>query len=185
MKLTTSRQSRDGDPPQPTSHRAMPAKKSPSPRVSRWTSVLIATLALNPGPVVHSSSASLDLARFRGQVVVVDFWASWCKPCRQSIPWLNALRERYGPQGLTIIGVNVDAERTDAEKFQREVPIAFEVLYDPAGKLAAQFGVQGMPSTFIFDREGKLVRTLLGFRANHSGEHEAAIQDLLKGKSTS
>ena len=162
----------------------MLAEKSPFARGSRWTSALIAILALSLGPTAHSSLTSLDLARYRGQVVVVDFWASWCKPCRQSIPWLNGLRERYGSQGLTIIGVNLDAEHGDAEKFLREVPIAFDVLYDPQGKLAEQFGVQGMPSTFVFDRDGKLVRTLLGFRSNHSGEHEAAIQDLLRRKST-
>jgi thiol-disulfide isomerase/thioredoxin len=163
----------------------MPAVKTHFTGVSRWTLLVFATLLLDPGPAARSGSVSLDLSRYRGQVVVVDFWASWCKPCRQSIPWLNGLRERYGSQGLTIIGVNLDAERGDADRFQREVPIAFEVLYDPEGKLAEQFGVQGMPSTFVFDREGKLVRTLLGFRANHTGEHEAAIQDLLKGKSTS
>ncbi len=163
----------------------MLAVKSPFTGVFRWTLLVFATLVLGPVPASRASSASLDLARYRGQVVVVDFWASWCKPCRQSIPWLNSLRARYGSQGLTIVGVNLDVERADAEKFQREVPIAFEVLYDPEGKLAEQFGVQGMPSTFLFDREGKLVRTLLGFRANHTGEPEAAIQDLLKGNSTS
>lgn len=163
----------------------MLALKSPLARVSRWTSALLATLALAAGSSANSGLASLDLARYRGQVVVVDFWASWCKPCRQSIPWLNGLRERYASQGLTIIGVNVDAERADAEKFQREVPIDFEVLYDPQGKLAEQFDVQGMPSTFVYDRDGKLVRTLLGFRPGRSEEHEAAIQDLLQRKSTS
>jgi thiol-disulfide isomerase/thioredoxin len=163
----------------------MLAVKSPIARVSRWTSALVVLLAWTLAPTANSSIGSLDLARYRGQVVVVDFWASWCKPCRQSIPWLNGLRERYGSQGLTVIGINVDADHGDAEKFQREVPIAFDVLYDPQGKLAEQFGVQGMPSTFVFDRDGKLVRTLLGFRPNHSGEHEAAIQDLLKRKSTS
>lgn len=131
-----------------------------------------------------ATPASLDLARYRGQVVVVDFWASWCKPCRQSIPWLNDLRARYGAQGLVIIGVNVDAERADAERFQRDVPIDFEVLYDPQGKLAEQFGVQGMPSSFIFDRDGKLAHTLLGFREKRRDQHETEIQNLLHRKTS-
>ena len=125
-----------------------------------------------------------DFARYRGQVVVVDFWASWCKPCRQSIPWLNDLRTRYGAQGLVIVGVNVDANRADAEKFLREVPIGFEVLYDPQGKVAEQFGLQGMPSSFVFDREGKLAHTLLGYREARRGEHETEILNLLKRKSS-
>jgi thiol-disulfide isomerase/thioredoxin len=129
-------------------------------------------------------STALDLARFHGQVVVVDFWASWCKPCRQSIPWLNELRARYGTQGLVVIGVNVDAERADAERFQRSVPIDFEVLYDPQGKLAQQFGVQGMPSSFVFDRDGKLAQTLLGFREARRDQHEAEIQNLLHRKTS-
>jgi thiol-disulfide isomerase/thioredoxin len=125
-----------------------------------------------------------DFARYRGQVVVIDFWASWCKPCRQSIPWLNDLRTRYGAQGLVIVGVNVDANRADAEKFLREVPIGFEVLYDPQGKVAEQFGLQGMPSSFVFDREGKLAHTLLGYREARRGEHETEILNLLKRKSS-
>jgi cytochrome c biogenesis protein CcmG/thiol:disulfide interchange protein DsbE len=109
----------------------------------------------------------------------VDFWASWCKPCRQSIPWLNTLRERYGASGLTVIGVNVDAERRDAERFLRDVPIEFEVVFDPDGALARQFKVQAMPSTYIFDRTGKIVETHLGFRDAKKDEKEAAIRNLL------
>ena len=125
-----------------------------------------------------------DLARYRGQVVVIDFWASWCKPCRQSIPWLNDLRARYGPQGLVIVGVNVDTSRDDADRFQRDIPIDFEVRYDPQGELAEHFRLQGMPTTFVFDRDGKLARTLLGYREARRMEHETAILDLLKRKSS-
>jgi thiol-disulfide isomerase/thioredoxin len=82
------------------------------------------------------ATQALDLSRHRGRVVIVDFWASWCKPCRQSIPWLNTLKARYGADGLTIIGVNVDAEREDADRFLRDVPIDFEVMFDPDGDVA-------------------------------------------------
>ena len=138
--------------------------------------VLLVAAAAAPSP------PSLDLSPYRGQVVVVDFWASWCKPCRESIPWLNQLRTRYGNQGLVIIGVNVDAERADAERFLRQVPIEFQVLYDSQGSIARQFDLQAMPSTFVFDRAGKLVRTHLGFREDHRREHEAELAQLLSGE---
>ena len=127
-----------------------------------------------------SVSEPFDLARHRGHIVVVDFWASWCKPCRQSIPWLNSMRERYGASGLTIIGVNVDAERGDADRFLRDVPIEFEVVFDPKGDLAREFKVQGMPSSFVFDRAGKLVESFVGFRDAKKDEHEAALKKLLE-----
>src|SRR5688572_24512082 len=125
-----------------------------------------------------ASPPALDLARYHGNVVVVDFWASWCKPCRQSIPWLNEMRRRYGAQGLVIIGVNVDAERVDAERFLREVPADFDIVYDIQGTLASQFGVQAMPSTFVFDRDGKLIHTLHGFRESRRAQHETELQTL-------
>ena len=112
--------------------------------------------------------------------MIVDFWASWCKPCRQSIPWLNAMRARYGEAGLEVIGINVDAERGDADRFLREVPIEFEVIFDPHGELAKEFKVRGMPSSYVFDRTGKLVQTHLGFRDAKKDEKEAGLQALLR-----
>lgn len=150
------------------------------PMIARIAAMLF--IAATIGTVSGASSGSsepLDLARHSGRVVVVDFWASWCKPCRQSIPWLNAMRERYGASGLTIIGVNVDAERADADRFLREVPIEFEIVFDPKGELAKQFKVQGMPSSFVFDRTGKMVETHLGFREAKKDANEASLRNLL------
>jgi thiol-disulfide isomerase/thioredoxin len=140
-----------------------------------WGAAMVTTVSA-ASPV---DAPPLDLARHRGRVVIVDFWASWCKPCRQSIPWLNAMRERYGANGLTIIGVNVDAARADADRFLRDVPIDFEIVFDPKGDLAKQFKVQGMPSSYLFDRAGKLVDTHLGFRDAKKDENEAALRNLL------
>jgi len=126
-----------------------------------------------------ANASPFDLANHRGRVVIIDFWASWCKPCRQSIPWLNAMRARYGADGLDVIGVNVDVVRSDAERFMREVPIEFEIIYDPNGELAKQFKVQGMPSSYVFDRSGKMVQTHLGFRNAKKAENEAALKNLL------
>ena len=161
----------------------MLVKRLRTARVSRLAAGLL-TLLASISCLAAAPELPADFARYRGQVVVVDFWASWCKPCRQSIPWLNELRTRYGPQGLVIVGVNVDANRADAEKFQREVPIGFEVLYDPEGKLAEQFGLKGMPTSFVFDRGGKLAHTLLGYRETQRSGHETEILNLLKRKSS-
>ena len=127
-----------------------------------------------------TDAPSFDLTRHQGKVVIVDFWASWCKPCRESIPWLNAMRARYGEAGLEVIGINVDAERGDADRFLREVPIEFEVIFDPHGELAKEFKVRGMPSSYVFDRTGKLVQTHLGFRDAKKDEKEAGLQALLR-----
>jgi cytochrome c biogenesis protein CcmG, thiol:disulfide interchange protein DsbE len=161
----------------------MLAPRRRTARVSRLAVGLAALLAA-ASCLAAAPELPPDFARYRGQVVVVDFWASWCKPCRQSIPWLNDLRARYGAQGLVIVGVNVDANRVDADRFQRDVRIDFEVRYDPQGKLAEQFGLQGMPTSYVFDRDGKLVHTLLGYREARRDDHETEILNLLKRKSS-
>src|SRR5687767_3653551 len=99
------------------------------PGIARMAALLFCAVLLGAVCGVTRAAEPLDLTRHRGRVVIVDFWASWCKPCRQSIPWLNTMRERYGASGLTIIGVNVDAERRDADRFLRDVPIEFEVVF--------------------------------------------------------
>lgn len=126
-----------------------------------------------------SEAGAFDLGRYRGNVVVLDFWASWCKPCRQSIPWLNEMRSRYGARGLVIIGVNVDANRADAERFLESTPIDFDVVFDPQGTLAQRYALKGMPSTFVFDRDGRLVTSHLGFQQAKTGARETALKLLI------
>jgi thiol-disulfide isomerase/thioredoxin len=82
-----------------------------------------------------SRADSLELERYRGKIVVVDFWASWCAPCRRSFPWLNEIQAKYRDR-VVVIGVNVDREQADAAQFLRDVPAKFPVIYDPAGELA-------------------------------------------------
>lgn len=141
--------------------------------------MLLCLLALFAAVATAAASTEFDLGRYHGRVVIVDFWASWCKPCRESIPWLNELQARYGPQGLVIIGINVDAERRDADRFLREVPTDFEVLFDPGGKLAQRFDVPGMPATYLFDRSGVLAENHLGFRQAQRAGFEARVSSLL------
>ena len=148
--------------------------------LARLAAAVIASALLSASSGAAPVGANaFDLAQHRGRVVILDFWASWCKPCRQSIPWLNSMRARYGASGLDIIGVNVDANRGDADRFLRDVPIEFEIIFDPDGDLARRFKVQGMPSSYVFDRSGALVETHVGFRDARKAQHEAALKNLL------
>ena len=127
---------------------------------------------------VHADEP-LDLTRFRGKVVLVDFWASWCVPCRQSFPWLNAMQSRYADRGLVVVGVNVDAERDAAAAFLRDVPAQFPIVYDPAGAVASRYQVMGMPSSYVFGPDGTLLAQHIGFRLANREERERELLDLL------
>jgi cytochrome c biogenesis protein CcmG/thiol:disulfide interchange protein DsbE len=139
--------------------------------------VALACFALTA--VAADTGDSLDLERFRGKVVVVDFWASWCAPCRHSFAWLNDMQAKYGPRGLVVIGVNVDRERGEAERFLEGTPAAFQILYDPDGELAARYEVPGMPSSYVFAPDGKLAGRHIGFRKATQAEREAELVRLL------
>jgi cytochrome c biogenesis protein CcmG/thiol:disulfide interchange protein DsbE len=123
---------------------------------------------------------ALDLAHYRGKIVVVDFWASWCEPCRHSFPWLNAMQAKYAARGLVIIGVNVDRERAAADRFLRDVPANFQILYDPAGTLATRYDVPGMPTSFVIGPDGDIVGRHVGFKNGLREEREAELQKLLE-----
>jgi thiol-disulfide isomerase/thioredoxin len=114
-----------------------------------------------------------------GRVIWVDFWASWCVPCRRSFPWLNSMHRKYGADGLQIIAVNLDKDRALADAFLAEVPAEFALRFDPAGALAKQYGVQAMPSSFLIDAEGNVLATHAGFRTADAAEYERAITDAL------
>ena len=122
----------------------------------------------------------LDLTRFRGKVVLVDFWASWCEPCRHSFPWLNAMQAKYGDRGLVVIGVNVDRDRADADRFLRDVPAEFQIVYDPAGTLASRYDLPGMPVSYVIGPQGDIVGRHIGFRNGLRAEREAELQKLLE-----
>lgn len=122
----------------------------------------------------------LHLADHRGKVVYVDFWASWCGPCVQSFPWMNAMQDKYGDAGLVIIAVNVDRDRERVEDFLSRVPAKFELIYDPAGELATEFDLGGMPCSFLVDRRGVLRGDHVGFREDDAQQLEQWIQSLLK-----
>ena len=123
--------------------------------------VLLLLAAVSPAALAGGDR--LELAQFKGQVVYLDFWASWCAPCRESFPWMNRLQNELGHDGLVVIAVNVDRERADADRFLREHPAHFRIVYDPDGLLAEKFGVRGMPTSFLIDRNGHVQSRHEGF----------------------
>jgi len=130
--------------------------------------------ALDVGAAAPMPKPGLD-----GRVVLVDFWASWCAPCRKSFPALDALQKRYGEQGLTVVGVNVDTDRGEADRFLAAVPVTFAIVYDAEGKMPEQYGVKAMPSSYVVGRDGKLRFANLGFHAKDEEKLEAAIKAAL------
>jgi len=122
----------------------------------------------------------LDLAAFEGKVVVLDFWASWCVPCRRSFPWWNTMQARYADEGLVIIGVNLDNDAEAAAGFLREFPADFRIYYDESKALARQFNVQAMPSSYILGRDGVVVSRHFGFKVKQQDEFEALLVDALR-----
>jgi cytochrome c biogenesis protein CcmG, thiol:disulfide interchange protein DsbE len=111
----------------------------------------------------------------RSAATWVDFWASWCTPCRLSFPWMNQLHERLGPRGLRIVAVNLDARRADAERFLAQHPAQFEVLFDAEGRLAARLQLKAMPSSLLLDGSGRESWRHAGFRAGEAAALETRL----------
>jgi cytochrome c biogenesis protein CcmG, thiol:disulfide interchange protein DsbE len=127
-------------------------------------------------------AADLDLNAYRGKVVYLDFWASWCGPCKQSFPWMETLKDAYGRQGLTVIAVNLDMDRADADIFLERFRPTFEVRFDPKGELAALYKVRAMPSSVLIDRHGVARFTHEGYRPVDGAAYEAQVRELLAEK---
>lgn len=129
-----------------------------------------------PFALLDATGELVPLERLRGKVVYVDFWASWCGPCRRSFPWMSEISKRYHPQGLVVIGVNTDKKRSDADRFLQQTPAAFTVVFDAAGATPSAWGVKAMPSSFLLDREGRLVAIETGF----DDERKAAVEERIR-----
>jgi thiol-disulfide isomerase/thioredoxin len=121
----------------------------------------------------------LDLSQYQEKVVYIDFWASWCGPCRESFPWINAINDKYKDKGLIVIGVNVDAERESAELFLKTNPANFNLLADPTGMLAEKYALLGMPSSFVIDGKGVVRERHVGFKKSNVQQYEDGIVTLL------
>jgi thiol-disulfide isomerase/thioredoxin len=131
-------------------------------------------------PALKGEVVTLD--QLRGKVVYVDFWASWCGPCRRSFPWMNEMQQKYGARGFTVIAVNVDKKRADADKFLALIPASFTVVFDPTGATPTAWAVKGMPSSYLIDARGTVTFVERGFLDESKGPLEERIKALLAAK---
>ena len=129
---------------------------------------------------LEQSSQTLSLASLRGSVVYVDFWASWCVPCRLSMPALDALYRQNRARGFAVVGINKDVSADDAQRFLRRIPVTFPLLSDARDAAAHAFNVKAMPSGYLVDRKGIVRQVHRGFTAQTAAELERQIEELLK-----
>lgn len=157
------------------------------PRALLFTAFFVGLLALHPVMAenkapearLNTPQGEIKLSDLKGQVIYLDFWASWCGPCRKSFPWMNTLQSQYKDKGLKIIGVNLDSEPEKADQFLSKVPADFTIAMDPEGKIAELFQVKGMPTSYLIDRQGNLRLQHIGFRQKDTEKLEAKIKNLL------
>lgn len=130
--------------------------------------------------VAALDKGQITLSQFKGRVVYLDFWASWCGPCKQSFPWMNSMQEKFQSHGLEVVAVNLDENVDDANKFLAGTPAKFTVAFDAKGQIPRQYGVKGMPTSYLIDREGKIVYQHMGFNAKDRDFLEQKILETLK-----
>ena len=130
--------------------------------------------ATAPAFTLPAREGEVSLEALKGKVVYVDFWASWCEPCRRSFAWMNTLHEKYGDH-LAIVAIDLDRRREDAEGFLAKNPVPFSIAFDPAGKVPEAFPVAAMPSSFVLGPDGKVLHAQAGFDPKKTGEMEALL----------
>ena len=135
--------------------------------------------ALSMAPLAETA-APVSMAGLKGNVVYVDFWASWCVPCRLSMPKLDEIYRNNKARGFVVIGVNKDATPADAQRFLARVPVTFSLVRDPADAAAKGFDVKAMPSGYLVDRKGVVRHVHRGFTAETGAALEKQIDSLLK-----
>ncbi|NOQ76777.1 MAG: redoxin domain-containing protein [Methylococcaceae bacterium] len=127
-----------------------------------------------------SENGKVTLSMYEGKVIYLDFWASWCPPCKESFPWMNEMQEKYQSQGLEVVTINLDANRNDAEKFLLENSTSFTVAFDTEGKTPLQYGIKGMPTSYLIDKKGNIAFQHEGFHSKDKELLEDRIQVLLQ-----
>ncbi len=124
----------------------------------------------------------VQLSAYQGHVVYLDFWASWCGPCKQSFPWMNEMQSKYKAQGLRVLAVNLDQKPADAQAFLKETPAAFDVAFDNSGKTPKAYAIQGMPTSLLIGADGRVISMHSGFKPEQRAELESQIRRALNLK---
>ena len=142
-----------------------------------------AVSASSPAPDFTLRAAegpNVRLGEQRGRVVLVNFWATWCGPCRQEMPHLNRLYEKYRSSGFTLLGVNIDEDPRAAIELARKLGVTFPVLLDTDKKVSRLYDMSAMPATIVIDRDGRVRHLHRGYRDGYEKTYEQQIRDLLK-----
>jgi peroxiredoxin len=117
------------------------------------------------------------LSELKGQVVMINFWATWCGPCRQEMPLLQQIHAKYEPLGFTMLGVNVEPDSAAAQNWLKDMPVSFPIVFDRKSEVSSSFGVEAMPSSVLIDREGRVRHVHRGYKPGD----EAVYADLVRG----
>lgn len=143
----------------------------------------IADDARNPAPdftARSSQNGNIRLADLRGKVVMLNFWASWCAPCRKEMPLLNELYRRYSPAGFVLLGVNTEANIEQANAVLEEIPVDFPIVYDTSNKVSEAYKIDAMPTTVLIDRDGQLRYVHRGYKSGDEEIYREKIRQLLQ-----
>jgi peroxiredoxin len=152
-------------------------------------SVVLASVAATAGPVSGPApdftlqmlgGGQMSLAEQKGNVVMVNFWATWCAPCRQEMPHLEALHQRYSSLGFTLLGVNVEEDSSGAQDWLAETPVSFPILFYPQSSVSELYDVIAMPSTVMIDRQGNLRYLHHGYKPGYEDEYQNQIRALIR-----
>lgn len=127
-----------------------------------------------------SDDQVIRLSDLKGNVVYIDFWASWCGPCRQSLPLYESMNQSFSDESFSLVAINLDEDREDALRFLKQHPVSYLVAFDPMGESAIAWSVKAMPSSFLVDRDGAIVREWAGFKPSHIEDIEREIRRLLE-----
>lgn len=141
-----------------------------------------ATSQAAPFNLPSRAGKSVALADLKGQVVLINFWATWCGPCRKEMPLLEQIQKKYAPLGFTMVGVNVEEDTRLMEAFLKDVPVSFPILLDPANSVSKLYNVSAMPSTVIVDRKGNVRFIHQGYQPGDEGKYQDMIRQLIREK---
>ncbi|MCF6193641.1 MAG: TlpA family protein disulfide reductase [Kangiellaceae bacterium] len=145
-------------------------------------SILFLALSFDASCYTENIQANqpFNIQQYKGKVVYLDFWASWCVPCRKSFPWMNKIQAKHSRDKFVVVTVNLDKKKELATDFLKQYPANFQVIYDPKGELAKKYQVKGMPSSILFNSQGKAVSAHKGFFSKKIPEYETEIRELIQ-----
>lgn len=152
--------------------------------ISLFFSLSIMSAELNePAPdftLKSMTGENVKLSELQGNVVMINFWASWCGPCRQEMPLLDEFYKKYNKLGFVLLGINVEEDSSKAANYLREIPVSFPILYDNTNSVSKLYNVDAMPSTVLVDRNGNLRFLHRGYKPGDENEYKKLMKALMR-----